>query len=319
MAGSMNILHIVLEDFSTAASPLFSRDARLAAEHPSSRSWASPSTPNLERLARRSVVFQRAYCQAPICNPSRTSFMTSRRPSVTRVFTNDHPLHGYLPSGIPTLVDFLRAAAPEASVACARGSKLFHIACDHDAMGLDADHVPLPDAASHSRWAAGESGPWRPEQGVMPPEVRAAAAFILDPPGAYSADQYRARVALARLLSYAAARRRFYLGVGLVETHAFEQRVCHSEIVPHDRRGPAREAPPSRGSEALPPLVTWPNFDFWRTRTDGEVRRAVGTYYGCAAHVDGTIGALVGALDALNLSRSTAVVVQGDHGYSLGR
>ena len=40
-------------------------------------------TERLAQLAARSVVFRRAYCQAPICNPSRTSFMTSRRPQAT--------------------------------------------------------------------------------------------------------------------------------------------------------------------------------------------------------------------------------------------
>ena len=115
--------------------------------------------------------------------------MTSRRPTSTRVYTNDEAFHASVPPGIPTLVDFLRAADPQASVACARGSKLFHVACDHDAMGFDADHVPLPPNSA------------------IPPDVIRAANFILQPSGAYSADQYRARVALARLLSYRARAR----------------------------------------------------------------------------------------------------------------
>ncbi|MEE3181210.1 MAG: sulfatase-like hydrolase/transferase, partial [Planctomycetota bacterium] len=45
-------------------------------------------TPNIERLARRGVLFTNAHCQAPICNPSRTSFMTGLRPSTTGIYEN---------------------------------------------------------------------------------------------------------------------------------------------------------------------------------------------------------------------------------------
>ncbi|MEQ8788546.1 MAG: sulfatase [Pirellulaceae bacterium] len=43
-------------------------------------------TPNIDRLAARGTVFLNAHCQAPLCNSSRTSLMTSRRPSTTGVY-----------------------------------------------------------------------------------------------------------------------------------------------------------------------------------------------------------------------------------------
>ncbi|MDX1524207.1 MAG: sulfatase-like hydrolase/transferase, partial [Anaerolineae bacterium] len=63
-------------------------------------------TPHLDQLAEAGVVFENAYCNSPLCAPSRFSMMTGQLPS--RIGAYDNAAH--FSADIPTIAHYLRAA-----------------------------------------------------------------------------------------------------------------------------------------------------------------------------------------------------------------
>ena len=72
------------------------------------RGYPGVSTPNIDRLAKRGVLFANAHCASPLCNPSRTALLTGMRPSTSGIYNNDQWWRPALPEVVTMPVYFRR-------------------------------------------------------------------------------------------------------------------------------------------------------------------------------------------------------------------
>jgi hypothetical protein len=88
-----NILLIIADDLNNWVTPMAGN--------------AQAKTPNLDKLAARGVTFRNAMCAAPLCNPSRTAFMSGMRPSTTGIYHNQQVWMPHIGRGL-CINDYLR-------------------------------------------------------------------------------------------------------------------------------------------------------------------------------------------------------------------
>lgn len=104
----MNILFIIDEDLTHRAVSVYGNKA--------------VQTPNLERLAKESLVFDNAYVQSPMCGPSRAAFLSGYRPLSTGILTNQHLMSEKTPASAKSFAALLKqGGATTASI-----GKLYH-------------------------------------------------------------------------------------------------------------------------------------------------------------------------------------------------
>ena len=264
-------------------------------------------TPNIDRLATRSVVFHNAHCQAPICGPSRASLMSGYLPSSTGIYGQipDRDLREASPETGST--PFLPEWFGQHGYHTMGVGKLFH------------QHAPQ-GAFAESGGRVGGFGPRPPKRMQWDREGTSTDWGPFPDSDEEMPDFGTAKWAVERLQRE--RERPFFLGAGFLRPHVpwhvpkkwFDLFPPDDLQMPPYQPGDQDDVPEiSRQLHALPMM---PTAD-WAIESD-QWKLIVQAYLACVAFVDAQVGKVLDALDASPHAESTYVVLCGDHGYHIG-
>lgn len=282
-------------------------------------------TPHLDRLAKRSLLFQRAYCQAAVCGASRASLLTGMRPDTTRVWGNKARFRDTLPNAV-TLPQAFKQAGCHAQ---AFGKVLHGRMEDARSWSLPAwpeggrqAGMQYVDQERWDKMRAAEPGrDWQGEEiPTLTWKKRSAAQAADAPDNALQDGQVadRAVEALGKLRD-----ERFFLAVGFQKPHLpFTAPGKYFDLYDPNEL-PVSEAPRPAGA----PDFAFTNSQELRGYTDiprqgplppGKSRELVHGYYAATSYMDAQAGRVLDELERLGLAERTVVVMFGDHGWHLG-
>jgi len=267
-------------------------------------------TPNLDRIAARGVRFDRAYCQYPLCNPSRASLMTGLGPDTTTVYNNSRHFREAIPD-VVTLGQLFQ----KNGYFSARVGKIFHygVPAQIGTDGLDDkptwNRVVNPCGVDHSKEEALLTN-YTPQRGLG-----SAVCFYASP--AQDEEHTDGMIALEAIRLMEEHRNEpWFLAAGFYRPHVpwiapvkyFDQYpLARIELIPF-REDEMRIAPE---------LAYFTRPAHWGMN-EQQRREAMRAYYASISFMDAQVGKLLEALARLRLEQNTVIVFWSDHGYQLG-
>jgi iduronate 2-sulfatase len=303
-AERMNVLFIMSDDLRTELGCYGSQLAK---------------TPNIDKLASQGVRFDRAYCQFPLCNPSRSSMLTGRHPTTTGVIGNRQ----YFAARNPEFVSLPRYFRASGYVTL-RAGKIFHGGIDDAEAWTEGGEerffgegatasVPREDRDESLSEGAGKP--------ALTKQQRSDRWVVLEGRAAERGDHRVANRAIQFLKEH--ADEPFFLGCGFSKPHSpLEAPQRFYDMFDVDEIPlPVDFATKPTVPEGFPAGSIRPqNADLFISReaTLKEAREMIRAYLASTAWMDWNVGRVLAALDELGLREKTIVVFWGDHGYQLG-
>ena len=267
-------------------------------------------TPNIDRLAARGVLFERAYCQFPVCGASRSSFMTGLRPDRTGVYDNGTDFRENLPD-VVTLPQHFR----NNGYYTARVGKIYHYSVPA-AIGTDG----RDDPASWDH-RVNPSGRDKAEEdkvfSLVPGQFGGTLSWLSsDGTAEEQTDGLIATESIKILQEHGASERPLFLAVGFFRPHTpYVAPHRFFDLYPREKMSPPFNPPDDR--EDMSPLAFFhkPDQDAMTLNLKQEARQA---YAAAITFMDEQLGRLLDALEELDQTGETIIVFTSDHGYHMG-
>ena len=303
-SGAKSVLMVIFDDLRVVDEPYRQR-----------------AVPTAMSFAAESTTFLSAHAQCALCAPSRASFLSGRRPDVTRVLWTDNFLREWPPAqGWISLPQHFKRSGYYVAAA----GKLYH----HlpDPMSLDPMSWTEPECIVDYPYYGQGHCPEKPEylsqvhntSAACPVETSRHPSYVFtDRLVLAKAQQFLASAApLARTGSQP-----FWIGVGFFKPH--KPFIFPAELL---QRMPALDeiqlAENGDTPRSMVPMSNIPELCATKAAYGPYIstcaRDTIRTYHAAAAFTDSLLGDLLASVDRLQLQKDTLVVVLSDHGFALG-
>lgn len=269
-------------------------------------------SPHIDSLSDRGLRFDQAYCQYPVCNPSRSSFMTGLYPEQTDVLSNGGNFRNRLPD-TPTLAQHFKYNG----YFTARVGKVFHYGVPGQIGTSGKDD---PQSWNETVNPIGIDKRVEPDiHSLQPGQFGGTLSWLqVDSTDLEHTDGQGASACIRLLEEHHPDRtgKPFFLAMGFYRPHTpFVAPTHYFEKYPQNRIHPVMEKAGDR--DDIPPAALHDR-PGQRELTLAQRREIIQAYYACITFMDAQVGRLLAALDRLKLRDRTIIVFFSDHGYHLG-
>ena len=268
-------------------------------------------TPNIDALAARGMVFERAYCQGTVCGPSRTSFMHSRYRNAAEMNMGRYfKQHGYYSGRVGKIYHM---KVPGDIIAGTNGKDIPETWTERfNSPGQEA-HTPGDYACLNLNVFTSELA--GRQSTAMPHRMFVTVKY--DGDGSDQPDHKSATKAIDLLQKHKT--QPFFLAVGFVRPH-YPMVAPRQYFEPYAWQNMPSPSVPDNDLQDIPPL----GIPRSRSALNGidkfpaNQKRMWAGYYASVQFMDEQVGRVLNELDRLGLRESTAIVFCSDHGYHLG-